>query len=1839
MKNTFTLILFMLLFSLPTFAQLDEEGFEGTWTVQTGTGAGGPADWAVANVLPYGPVQTWSHGNGGTTTPVYEGDYSATILGENVQNGFTSEDWLITKAFTVPANAELHFFSRLGVAGDQGTSYKIMMSANTTSGEQTNMANYAAIQTWTELTLNPSQTDWTEKVVTIPATYPQGTTVFLAFVMQGDNGDRWAIDNVKVVSKCLDPTTLTAVPSGTTANLSWANPSGATAWEIEIVPAAGSPTGSGTVYNGALPYTAPGLTPNTAYKYYVRALCDDNTSNWVGPFTFTTTQIPAALPLSENWETTTASDWALSNGTLTNKWVIGTAASSSATHSLYISNDNGVNNSYSNTSPTLVYAYRDIQLPTAVDQLSISYDWRNVGESGWDYARIWLVPTTYTLTPSTTYTAQITAATDRIQVGPTMVSQSSWQTASQLVTVPASYAGQIVRLVVEWRSDTTIGSNPGAAVDNINVSVVTCPPPTGLAISNLTNTTATYTWNSPTSVSPSYDYYIANTNTAPVATTTPTGNVTTPTFQQTPLTAGTTYYFWVRSNCSATDQSPWVGPVSFTTPQDPATLNYSQNFDTAATANDWALVNGNQTNKWVVGSAVSNSPSSSLYISNDNGATNNYTITSTSVSHAYRDIMIPAGADEINLSFDWKSYGQSATDYLRVWFVPVTYTPTAGTQTTTALAGSTGVQVGGNFQLSNTWANYNYTLNVGNYDGTMRRVVFEWRNNAATGTQSPAAIDNIIINVVTCPQPLSLTATNVTSTTAQLNWTNQGAADQWEVYVVPTGTTAPTATTTGTITDQNPYTVTALNSATTYQFYVRAICSDTDKSIWSGPTSFTTAIANDSCEGATEIPVNPGEDCIESVSAVFTGATSSATPACTGTNGPDIWYTFTAEDTQHNISADFSNMAVSALENTTQPITLSLYAGNVCTALDAPLYCSTNNYIQASNLTIGSQYTVRVTISSTSPNLSYPFTMCVTTPVNNSGSASTCEINTINYSFESPNLPDAQFYPPMVNQNVVPGWKTTATDGKIEIWHTFPTGPSFEGYTAYEGDQFIELNANQVSAVYQDYQTPPGTVFSYGFAHRARTTGTGQDVCQLMAGPPGGPYTNVGPQVASGSAAWTYNTGSYTVPAGQTVTRFLFQSVSSASGNNTIGNFLDAISFTANVGIITNSPVALDCQNNTALIEANGVGTWVAHSGNPAPTVIEDDQNNSTTVSGFTVAGSYYYDWSTELCSSTIEIVYAPDAISEPVVVDVTYCQNDIPAPLTATAETGNTLHWFTDATGGTELTEAPTPTTDTAGTTTYYVSQSFYACESPRAAINVTVNPLPAAPVVTDVEYCQNATAAPLTATADTGSTLVWYTVANGGTALTEAPTPVTTATGSAIYYVSQQNAQGCEGARAAITVTVNPLITPGTSFTLPATVCELSGTIAPTQGEGFVMGGTYSAGEGLSIDSSTGFIDLTESTPGDYTVTYAIAADADNCIVAASSQATITITAATTPEVGFTYTDVCSNAANQTPATATGFVTGGTFSATAGLDINAATGEINVANSTPGSYIITYTLEQNSTSCIAAATSTAPIVITAVFAPVAEFSYNDNYCYGQGTVFPSFAADFTAGGTFTATNGLTIDASTGAINVDNATPGVYTVTYTVAPDVSICSAGSTFTDTFSIGGEIAFTLEGNCEGTDYYIRATSTVNNGEFADGLSFEWSTTDGFPVGGDNDFFNVSEWATGDQTFPMQFILTVTDGICENAVVFEVPDIACTVQRGISPNGDDKNQTFDLTSMGIKKLVIFNRYGKEVYSKTNYSNEWYGQTNNGEELPTGTYYYMFERNTGETRTGWIYINRED
>ena len=81
----------------------------------------------------------------------------------------------------------------------------------------------------------------------------------------------------------------------------------------------------------------------------------------------------------------------------------------------------------------------------------------------------------------------------------------------------------------------------------------------------------------------------------------------------------------------------------------------------------------------------------------------------------------------------------------------------------------------------------------------------------------------------------------------------------------------------------------------------------------------------------------------------------------------------------------------------------------------------------------------------------------------------------------------------------------------------------------------------------------------------------------------------------------------------------------------------------------------------------------------------------------------------------------------------------------------------------------------------------------------------VPNAPSVSDITYCQNVTATPLTAT---GTNLLWYSTAIGGTGSTTAPTPSTATAGIFSYFVSQSDGS-CESPRAEIKVTINALLT----------------------------------------------------------------------------------------------------------------------------------------------------------------------------------------------------------------------------------------------------------------------------------------------------------------------------------------------------------------------------------------------------------------------------------------------
>jgi uncharacterized repeat protein (TIGR01451 family) len=149
--------------------------------------------------------------------------------------------------------------------------------------------------------------------------------------------------------------------------------------------------------------------------------------------------------------------------------------------------------------------------------------------------------------------------------------------------------------------------------------------------------------------------------------------------------------------------------------------------------------------------------------------------------------------------------------------------------------------------------------------------------------------------------------------------------------------------------------------------------------------------------------------------------------------------------------------------------------------------------------------------------------------------------------------------------NSVPGWLTTATDHEIEVW-TAPPNPT--NTPPAQGKQFAELNANQVSTLYQDQPTTPGATLYWRLSHRGRQ---GADTMALDIGAPGAPV----PQktMTDGTTAWGTYTGTYTVPPGQTTTRFAFRSVSSVGGP-TIGNFLDDVFFgTAPCVVVTKTAV------------------------------------------------------------------------------------------------------------------------------------------------------------------------------------------------------------------------------------------------------------------------------------------------------------------------------------------------------------------------------------------------------------------------------------------------------------------------------------------------------------------------------------------------------------------------------------------------------------------------------------------------------------------------------------------
>lgn len=128
----------------------------------------------------------------------------------------------------------------------------------------------------------------------------------------------------------------------------------------------------------------------------------------------------------------------------------------------------------------------------------------------------------------------------------------------------------------------------------------------------------------------------------------------------------------------------------------------------------------------------------------------------------------------------------------------------------------------------------------------------------------------------------------------------------------------------------------------------------------------------------------------------------------------------------------------------------------------------------------------------------------------------------------------------------VPGWQTTP-DAVIEIWDS-----GFRGVESQDGDYHAELNGPTPAQLFQEFSVSPGETIEYSIWHRGRH---GVDEADILIGPPG--MQTVQQTISTDNTAWVQYTGTYIVPAGVSTVRIGFESVSTATGGPTAGNFLD----------------------------------------------------------------------------------------------------------------------------------------------------------------------------------------------------------------------------------------------------------------------------------------------------------------------------------------------------------------------------------------------------------------------------------------------------------------------------------------------------------------------------------------------------------------------------------------------------------------------------------------------------------------------------------------------------------
>lgn len=177
--------------------------------------------------------------------------------------------------------------------------------------------------------------------------------------------------------------------------------------------------------------------------------------------------------------------------------------------------------------------------------------------------------------------------------------------------------------------------------------------------------------------------------------------------------------------------------------------------------------------------------------------------------------------------------------------------------------------------------------------------------------------------------------------------------------------------------------------------------------------------------------------------------------------------------------------------------------------------------------------------------------------------------------------------------------------------------------------------------------------------------------------------------------------------------------------------------------------------------------------------------------------------------------------------------------------------------------------------------------------------------------------------------------------------------------------------------------------------------------------------------------------------------------------------------------------------------------------------------------------------------------------------------------------------------------------------------------------------------GQEDIFNIPYNSDAT------LDVLDNDQFSENFFFEISEQPDF---GELTILSNNIRYTADPSFvgEQDFFYTICNEECPDncievkATIIVGNDIPCVVPSIITPNQDGANDflVIPCLSSGLfpnNKLTVFNEWGDEVFYAEPYDNDWEG-THNGDPLPVGTYYFVFDAgNDSDQISGFLIIQK--